>query len=340
MRSLATRQSNLALSPHVPHVLNIVKAAGFDLILLETSGIGQSDTEIVDYSDHSLYVMTPEYGAATQLEKIDMLDFADLVAINKADKEGAEDALRDVRKQYKRNRLVFDADDDELPVHLTVASDFNDPGTNRFYRAFVSRLGLTSTLDLPIDQARKQYVVPPERSRYLAEVVEEIGRYDAWVEDQAGALRGSTVSRGRRRRRMRISPMRSRQPGVWSIRRTCEPWNVGMAWSPSIPVSNTSITCEVVRSGCRFTVRLCPTPASRRWRCRGIAPGEIGWDGCCRRTCPAVSPIPPECSRSSGPPRTRPGCSPGRAPPSRPMPVSTICPKGCRRRGCRPPSTP
>jgi methylmalonyl-CoA mutase len=187
MRSLATRQSNLALSPHVPHVLNIVKAAGFDLILLETSGIGQSDTEIVDYSDHSLYVMTPEYGAATQLEKIDMLDFADLVAINKADKEGAEDALRDVRKQYKRNRLVFDADDDELPVHLTVASDFNDPGTNRFYRAFVSRLGLTSTLDLPIDQARKQYVVPPERSRYLAEVVEEIGRYDAWVEDQAGA---------------------------------------------------------------------------------------------------------------------------------------------------------
>src|SRR5690606_18948231 len=112
MRSLATRQSNLALSPHVARTLDIVKAAGFDLVILETSGIGQSDTEIVDFSDHSLYVMTPEYGAATQLEKIDMLDFADLVVINKADKEGAEDALRDVRKQYKRNRLAFDSAND------------------------------------------------------------------------------------------------------------------------------------------------------------------------------------------------------------------------------------
>ncbi|HEX6286028.1 MAG TPA: cobalamin-dependent protein, partial [Acidimicrobiia bacterium] len=141
MRSLATRQANLALSPHVHHAIDIVKAAGYDLVVLETSGIGQSDTEIVDFSDHALYVMTPEYGAATQLEKIDMLDFADMVAINKADKQGAEDALRDVRKQYKRNHLAFDAGDDELPIHLTVASDFNDPGTNRFYRALMSRLG-------------------------------------------------------------------------------------------------------------------------------------------------------------------------------------------------------
>ena len=141
MRSLATRQANLALSPHVQRAIEVVKAAGFDLVLLETSGIGQSDTEIVDYSDMSIYVMTPEYGAATQLEKIDMLDFADLVAINKADKEGARDALRDVRKQYKRNRLAFTADDDELPVYLTVASDFNDPGTNRFYQALLGRAG-------------------------------------------------------------------------------------------------------------------------------------------------------------------------------------------------------
>ena len=135
MRSLATRQANLALSPHVHHAVNVVKAAGFDLVLLETSGIGQSDTEIVDYSDLSMYVMTPDYGAATQLEKIDMLDFADLVAINKADKEGALDALRDVRKQWKRNHLSFTATDDDVPVHLTIASDFNDPGTNRFYKS-------------------------------------------------------------------------------------------------------------------------------------------------------------------------------------------------------------
>ncbi|MEX2134337.1 MAG: cobalamin-dependent protein, partial [Acidimicrobiia bacterium] len=115
MRSLATRQPNLALSPYVSAAVDVVKAAGYDLVLLETSGIGQSDTEIVDLSDHSLYVMTPEYGAATQLEKIDMLDFADMVSINKADKQGADDALRDVRKQYRRNHLAFDGPDEDLP---------------------------------------------------------------------------------------------------------------------------------------------------------------------------------------------------------------------------------
>ncbi|MGH8915504.1 MAG: methylmalonyl-CoA mutase family protein, partial [Acidimicrobiia bacterium] len=190
MRSLATRQANLALSPHVSQALNVVKAAGFDLVLLETSGIGQSDTEIVDFSDLSIYVMTPEYGAATQLEKIDMLDFADMVAINKADKEGADDALRDVRKQYKRNRLAFTAADDELPVYLTVASDFNDPGTNRFYRALIAELGrhglvLESKLDLPLDDAAKQHVVPAERSRYLAEIVATNRGYDTWAAEQA-----------------------------------------------------------------------------------------------------------------------------------------------------------
>ena len=187
MRSLATRQANLALSPHVNHALNIVKAAGYDLVILETSGIGQSDTEIVDFSDHSVYVMTPEYGAATQLEKIDMLDYADMVVINKADKQGALDALRDVRKQYKRNHQVFDAQDDTLPIHTTVASDFNDPGTNRFYKALASRLDLESDLDIPLNDKSKQHVVPPDRARYLAEIVEEIERYDAWAEEQAEA---------------------------------------------------------------------------------------------------------------------------------------------------------
>jgi isobutyryl-CoA mutase len=190
MRSLATRQANLALSPHVQRAIEVVKAAGFDLVLLETSGIGQSDTEIVDYSDMSIYVMTPEYGAATQLEKIDMLDFADLVAINKADKEGAHDALRDVRKQYKRNRLAFTADDDELPIHLTVASDFNDPGTNRFYRAVLGDLAghglsLESRLDIPLSDEAKQHVVPPERTRYLAEIVEANRAYDTWAIEQS-----------------------------------------------------------------------------------------------------------------------------------------------------------
>ena len=187
MRSLATRQANLALSPHVSAAIDVVKAAGYQLVLLETSGIGQSDTEIVDLSDLSVYVMTPEYGAASQLEKIDMLDFADLVAINKADKQGSLDALRDVRKQYRRNHVAFGGPDDDLPIHLTVASDFNDPGTNRFYQAMVGALGMESHLDLPTADAEKHHVVPPNRTRYLAEIVEEIRRYDTWADEQSEA---------------------------------------------------------------------------------------------------------------------------------------------------------
>ncbi|HCQ17300.1 MAG TPA: methylmalonyl-CoA mutase, partial [Cryomorphaceae bacterium] len=134
MRSLATRQSNLALSKHVKEAVNILKAAAYDLIILETSGIGQSDTEIIEHSDISLYVMTPEYGAATQLEKIDMLDFADCVAINKFDRRGADDALRDVRKQLQRNLAAFDRNPETLPVFGTIASHFNDDGVTALYQ--------------------------------------------------------------------------------------------------------------------------------------------------------------------------------------------------------------
>ena len=191
MRSLATRQSNLALSPAVKSTLDVVKSAGFDLVILETSGIGQSDTEIVDFSDLAIYVMTPDYGAASQLEKIDMLDFADLVAINKADKEGSLDALRDVRKQYRRNHNQFSGDDVDLPIDLTVASEFNDPGTNRFYRSTMRLLtektgqDFNPDLVLPYEDEDKQHVVPPGRERYLAEIGEEIARYDSWAEQQS-----------------------------------------------------------------------------------------------------------------------------------------------------------
>ena len=148
MRSLATRQANLALSAHVQNALDILKVAGFDLIILETSGIGQSDTEILDHSDASLYVMTPEYGAATQLEKIDMLDFADLIALNKFDKRGALDALRDVKKQYQRNHNLWEADPESMPVYGTIASQFNDPGTNSLYKAIIEMLNTKANAGL------------------------------------------------------------------------------------------------------------------------------------------------------------------------------------------------
>ncbi len=184
MRSLATRQSNLALSKHVSEAVNVLKTAGYDLIILETSGIGQSDTEIIEHSDVSLYVMTPEFGAATQLEKIDMLDFADLVAINKFDKRGALDALRDVKKQYVRNNNLWETPENELPVYGTIASQFNDPGMNRLYKAVMEKLeekaysSLKSKVVADDTRTEKVYVIPPARTRYLSEIAEGNRNYD------------------------------------------------------------------------------------------------------------------------------------------------------------------
>ncbi|MGB5026345.1 MAG: methylmalonyl-CoA mutase family protein [Saprospiraceae bacterium] len=191
MRSLATRQSNLALSPYIKNALLILKAADFDLILLETSGIGQSDTEIVDFSDVSMYVMTPEYGAATQLEKIDMLDFADIVAINKFDKRGAQDAIRDVRKQFQRNHKAFDKATDAMPVYGTIASQFNDPGTNLLYQKLIelistkTQVSLKSNLNLATGESEKIFIIPPGRTRYLSEISDNNRQYDEWVNQQA-----------------------------------------------------------------------------------------------------------------------------------------------------------
>ncbi|MCK0177893.1 methylmalonyl-CoA mutase family protein [Flavobacteriaceae bacterium S0862] len=190
MRSLATRQSNLALSKHVNEAVEVLKAAKYDLIILETSGIGQSDTEIIEHSDVSLYVMTPEFGAATQLEKIDMLDFADLVAINKFDKRGSLDALRDVKKQYMRNNNLWDIPQDKLPVFGTIASQFNDPGMNTLYKAVMDKLvekadaDLKSTFEISDEMSEKIFVIPPNRTRYLSEIAENNRAYDSKASEQ------------------------------------------------------------------------------------------------------------------------------------------------------------
>ena len=190
MRSLATRQSNLALSKYVAEAILVLKAAEYDLIILETSGIGQSDTEIMDHSDVSLYVMTPEFGAATQLEKIDMLDFADLVALNKFDKRGALDAIRDVKKQYQRNHNLWDENTDAMPIFGTIASQFNDPGMNTLYKSIMDKIvektgaDLKSTFEITQEMSEKIYVIPPHRTRYLSEIAENNRKYDQVAKTQ------------------------------------------------------------------------------------------------------------------------------------------------------------
>ena len=193
MRSLATRDSEVALSAHVQEALDICKAAGFDFIILESAGVGQSDASILEYCDVSMYVMTPEYGAASQLEKINMLDYADVVAINKFDKAGALDALHDVRKQYKRNQQLWTAKDEELPIVGTIAAQFNDAGVNELFEKLMITVSTKTgvkfdSIELHAhtsDTTTKSQIIPPKRVRYLSEISENNRSYDAWAEEQS-----------------------------------------------------------------------------------------------------------------------------------------------------------
>ncbi len=194
MRSMATREDNAALSKSAQQAINICKAAGFDMIILESAGVGQSDASIVDYCDVSMYVMTPEFGAASQLEKINMLDYADVICINKFDKAGALDALHDVKKQYKRNHQLWDAKDEDLPVVGTIAAQFNDAGINELFERIMEKVeektGITFHGHVEHhphakDTYNKSQIIDPKRVRYLSEIAETVRQYDAWVDEQA-----------------------------------------------------------------------------------------------------------------------------------------------------------
>ncbi|MFO0205833.1 MAG: ArgK/MeaB family GTPase, partial [Betaproteobacteria bacterium] len=197
MRSLATREAGSEISRALPDAIAACKCAGFDLILVETSGIGQGDAAIVPHVDATLYVMTPEYGAASQLEKIDMLDFADFVAINKFDRKGAADALRDVSKQVQRNKGDFARKPDEMPVFGTMAARFNDDGVTALYHAILPRL---RELGLKVGESRLPHaftrhstnqtpIVPPPRTRYLAEIADTVRGYKKRAVEQARIAR-------------------------------------------------------------------------------------------------------------------------------------------------------
>jgi methylmalonyl-CoA mutase len=202
MRSLATRSAKSELSAATADAITIAKAAGFDLVIVETSGIGQGDADIVSVSDVSLYVMTADYGAPSQLEKIDMLDYADLVVINKFDRRGSEDALMHVRKQVQRNRNAFDKPLEEMPVYGTVASQFNDPGTNILYKALIATINQKcntaweSRLEVGKLADRKRAIIPPERSQYLLDVVNTVRNYHQRVKRQVQIARRAYQLKG------------------------------------------------------------------------------------------------------------------------------------------------
>ncbi len=197
MRSLATRGARTELSESLADAIELVQAAGYDLVIVETAGIGQGDTAVVDLVDVSLYVMTPEFGAASQLEKIDMLDYADLIAINKYEKRGGDDAVRDVRKQVQRNRSLFNVSPDDMPVFGTIASKFNDDGVTALYHGIMDKIaertGSTFESGLPrpasMTSSSKTIIIPPERGRYLAEISETVRAYHRRTAEQSDAVR-------------------------------------------------------------------------------------------------------------------------------------------------------
>jgi methylmalonyl-CoA mutase len=229
MRSMATRRQHMATNIVLKDCIAFLKSLGYDMVIVETAGIGQSDSEIVDLVDFPMYVMTSDFGAPSQLEKIDMLDYAELVVLNKFDKRGAEDALRDVRKQWKRNRVAFNVKDEDIPVYPTIASQFNDPGISWMF-ANLTRL-LRDKLQLPADkwtpdidttlkEPRATVLIPGARVRYLAEIAEQ-GR--------------GITSASKHRAKSPTAPRATGNPCATSTTRRCRKPSTSIRPTPSCP---------------------------------------------------------------------------------------------------------
>ena len=350
MRSLATRQANLALSPHVASAVDLVKVAGYDLVILETSGIGQADTEIVDHADLTLYVMTPEYGAASQLEKVDMLDYADLVVVNKSDRRGADDAVRDVRKQYRRNHTAFEVAERRPPDlrnrRVPLQRRRHEPLLPRAHEGESNNAAegrFVSTIDLPHDHGGEQPVIPKDRVRYLSEIATQ-----------------SEPTTTRPPVRRPLPPMRRRSPSwpnAQATRHLTEPLakrrknlilraaRVLDGWESleADAYSADSVTYDV--RGTDIEVETATTTLSGTRIPKVALPRFTGWGDRVRwglqENLPGRFPIHRRClSRSNAPPRIRRGCSRGRAVPSRPTAVSTTSLVTCRPSGSLPHSTP
>ena len=360
MRSFATRQAHRATSGALREAVDVCRAAGFSLVVVETAGIGQSDTEVAELVDVSLYVMTSDFGAPTQLEKIGMLDAADLVALNKFEKRGAEDALRDVKKQVQRNRGDFATPPADMPVYPTMAAQFNDPGVSRLYLALLDELGehgfgRESTLfdaeALPALDPSELAVVPPARQRYLAEIADACRDYRAWAEAEVEMARKWGQAVGRPRPGRGVGPGGPRGPGG-AARRDGRAL-VGQAGLPLArhPRELGRARRAVPRRRARLhRPRQGHPPAAHardaerdegaaRGRARGPKTPASGSGTRCWKTSPAGSPSPPACSRSGARARTRRGCSPARARPSGRTSGSTSSASGCRPSGCRRRST-
>ena len=344
-RSMATRGADGGLPERLSDVIAVLKAAGFDLVIVETPGIGQGDAAIVPFVDRSLYVMTPEFGAASQLEKIDMLDFADAVAINKFERRGAEDARRDVGRQLVRNREEFGATWEDMPVFGTSAATFNDEGVTALYQHLRGLLlGEEVTGRLPHTERRTSAphaaVIPPGKVRYLADVAETVRDYhDATataVDGRAGPPAPAHRARARRRRR---STRRSPTP-----RRRCPPPTPSCSTAGRRPSRTTRATSSWSACGTRSCTRRSP---ARRCRAAGSrasrSPATPRTPSCCAscaaRTCPAGSRSRRASSTSSARARTRPGCSRARATPSAPTAASRSSRRTPTRSGCPPRST-